>query len=47
MYADDPALATRTRVAITTRPVRRGEHLAIPLLAQGGAAVRIAMEIKR
>ena len=44
VYADDPALATRTRVAITTRPVRRGDHLSIPLLAQGGAAVRITLD---
>ena len=41
LYTDDPALTTRTRVAIATRPVRRGDRLGIPLQAQGGAAVRI------
>jgi alpha-glucosidase len=44
VYTDDPGLATRTRVAITTRAVRRGERLSIPLQAQGGAAVRITRD---
>ncbi len=45
VYTDDAALATRTRVAITTRPVRRGDRLSIPLQAQGGAAIRIARDV--
>ena len=44
LYTDDSGLATRTRVAITTRAVRRGERLSIPLQALGGAAVRITRE---
>jgi alpha-glucosidase len=44
VYTDDPGLATRTRVSITTRAVCRGERLSIPLQAQGGAAVWITRD---
>lgn len=39
IYADDPSLNTRTNVSTTTREIRGGDELRLPLLPSGGAAV--------
>ncbi len=41
IYTDDPALTTRTKVAMTTRAVDAGTTLDVPLVAGGGHSIWI------